>query len=161
MTMEEHGVRTVLHVDCLSALRSPNQIDRLMELTDPECVFLAIDTAELTVAGIDPLQVYEAHHDRVKHFHFKDTRHTDTLGEYKKPFAEYELLETGGDRGIDRWFWEMGTEGGLVDFLALATSMKLHGYSDWIIVESEQSPTPSETALLNSWYARSVLAKIL
>ena len=160
MTRTEFNVTTALHIDCLSALRSAAEIDKLMELTDPRFVGLAIDTAELAIAGIDPVKVYENHHDRVVHFHFKDALATDELSEYKKPFAEYELLDEGGERKINRWFAEMGAEGGRVDFPALFKAMKAHNYRGWIIVEADHAANPAETALLNSWYAQAVLAKI-
>ena len=49
-----------------------------------------MDTAELTIAGIDAVKFYEKHHDRVNHVHFKDAITTDTLDEYKDLNAEIE-----------------------------------------------------------------------
>jgi inosose dehydratase len=160
MTKQDYNVTTALHVDCLSALRSPDALGKLMEHADPAFVGLAIDTAELTIAGINPVDVYDTFHDRVKHFHFKDTRNVDALEEYKKPFADFHLLDQGGGNNVERWFWEMGTPGGLVNFPALVKSMKKHNYDGWVIAESDPSPNPAQTALLNAWYAKSVLAKI-
>jgi inosose dehydratase len=156
----EYNITTALHVDCLSALHSLNDLGKMVEYTDPKFVGLAIDTAELTIAGIDPVQVYERFHDRVKHFHFKDTRTADELGEYKKPFADFQLLDQGGEKNVDRWFWEMGTAGGLVNFAALVKSMKKHNYDGWIIAESDPTPNPAQSAMLNAWYVKSVLSKI-
>ena len=42
-------------------------------------------------------------------------------------------------RAVARWFWEMGTPGGLVDFPALLTAMAGAGYRGWVVVESDQS----------------------
>ena len=39
-------------------------------------------------------------------------------------------------------------------------SIKTNGYDGWIIVESEHSVNPAETAALNSWYVWRVLDKI-
>jgi inosose dehydratase len=158
MTKQEHNITTVLHVDCLSALHSIGDLSKMMAYTDAEFVGLAIDTADFTIAGIDPVEVYEKHHDRVKHFHFKDTRNVDELKEYKKPFADFNLLDQGGERNVERWFWEMGTAGGLVDFPALVKAMKKHNYDGWIIVESDPSPNPAQSAMLNAWYVKKVLA---
>jgi len=160
MTQSEYGISTALHLDCLSALHSAEAIDKLMEFTDRRYVSLALDTAELTIAGIDPVALYEKHHARVGHVHFKDTLHTDELSEYKKPFAEFELLDEGGERKIDRWFWEMGTDGGRVDFPALFAAMKKHSYEGWVIVECDHTANPAESALLNSWYVQAVLSKV-
>jgi inosose dehydratase len=157
---KDYGIKLAMHIDFLSAVHSMDDIDKLLKFTDPELVGLAIDTAELTISGINPVAVYDKYYARVNHFHFKDTHETDSLGEYKEENAELRLLSGGGKREIERWFWEMGEPGGLVDFPALMRSIKTHGYDGWIIVESEHSVNPAETAALNSWYVRRVLDKI-
>jgi len=154
------GVRVVLHPDFLCGIHDAGDIDRILQKSDPESVGLAIDTAELTIAGVDPVKVYERHHARVNHFHFKDARTTDAAAEYKMANAEMHLLNGGGKREIDRWFFEMGTPGGLVDFRALMKSMKQHDYDGWVVVESDQSPHVEESAMLNGWYVRQVLSRI-
>ncbi len=151
------GVTTTLHVDCLSALQTPDDLATLMALTEPGLVGLTIDTAELTIAGIDPVQLYRDFHDRVDHFHFKDVHHTDTLGERTRPHAERELLSAGGEREIPRWFQELGTPRGLVDFSSLMTEIDGHGYQGTIVVESDQSPDPAGSTMANGWYVQKVL----
>jgi inosose dehydratase len=154
------GVMTAMHVDCLCALHSTADIDKILALTNPELVGLAMDTGELTVAGIDPVKLYDKHYSRVKHFHFKDARFADTLDEYKLKNAESQMLTAGGQRKIERWFYEIGRPGGLVDLPALMKSIKQHDYQGWIIAESEQCPNPPESCMLNSWYVQYVLSKI-
>ena len=147
------GVRVALHVDALSALQTPEEIAAVLERTD-DAVGLAIDTAELTIAGIDPVKLYERHAARVAHLHLKDVRTTDTLDERTKPNAELEFLSAGGERGIERWFWELGTDGGLVDFPSLFAALERHGYDGTVVVESDQSPDPAGSVMLNGWYVR-------
>jgi inosose dehydratase len=147
------GVRVALHVDALSALQTPDEISAVLDRTD-DTVGLAIDTAELTLAGIDPVQLYERNADRVVHLHLKDVRTTDTLGERTKPNAELAFLSAGGERGVERWFWELGTDGGLVDFPALFSALDAHGYDGTIVVESDQSPDPAGSVMLNGWYVK-------
>ena len=60
----EHGVRTALHVDFLSALRR-DHVPALLDRTDPALVGLALDTGELTVGGIDPVDVIQRYGDRI------------------------------------------------------------------------------------------------
>lgn len=156
-----YGLKILLHVDWLCAANSEKAIDMLMAETDPSLVGLCIDTAELVMVGIDPAALYEKYADRVGLFHFKDARVADTLEEYKKPFAE-DILKNGGERKIDRWFWEMGRteQSGLVDFPALMKAIKAHSYEGWIVVESDQSPDPAASVLYNSWYVQNILKKI-
>ncbi|MHA4871815.1 sugar phosphate isomerase/epimerase family protein [Duganella sp. PWIR1] len=150
------GLKVALHVDALSALRSAGEFEQLLQLCDREQVGLAIDTAELTIAGHDVVALYRRFHDRVLHFHFKDALAVDTLDEYKLPNAERALIAAGGEREIERWFGEMGT--GLVDFPALLAAMREHGYAGWIVVESDKGPEPIATGMmLNSWYRQNVL----
>ncbi len=145
------GIRVGLHVDCLSALQRPEEIAALLERCD-EGVGLALDTAELTIMGIDPVELYERHADRVVHLHLKDVRTRDELGERTQPNAELEFFSAGGQRGVERWFWELGVDGGLVDFPALFAALDRTEFAGTTVVESDQSPDPAGSAMLNSWY---------
>ena len=152
------GVRVSLHVDCLSAAAEAKTLDALLEATDPALVGLTLDTAELTLAGLDPVAVYQRHRDRTDHVHLKDTRYVDESGERLLPHAEAAMLRAGGARGIDRWFYECGTPGGLVDFPALLRELRADRYQGWLVFESEQTPNPARSVMLNGWYARQVLS---
>lgn len=150
------GLKTALHVDALSALRSVAELERLLELCDATHVGLALDTAELTIAGHDVVALYRRFHQRVLHCHFKDALAVDTLGEYRLPNAERAMIAAGGEREVQRWFGEMGS--GLVDFPALLAAMREHDYAGWIVVESDKGPEPIATGMmLNTWYRRNVL----
>jgi inosose dehydratase len=144
-----HGVRLALNIDCLGALRTGDDIEALLDACDPETVGLSIDTADAVIMGLDPLALYERFKDRVWHFHLKDTKAVDTLAEATAPSAERTFLIEGGAREIERWYFEMMTPGGLVDFPALAKA--LQDYAGLLVVESDQSPYPVTSALLNGW----------
>jgi inosose dehydratase len=153
------GLHTVLHLDCLSALRTADELDQLLRLCDPGCVNLAFDTAELTIAGHDVVALYRRFHARVRHFHFKDALAVDTLDEYRLPNAERAMILAGGQRDVQRWFGELGT--GRVDFKGLLAAMNELGYRGWVIVESDKGPQPvASSVLLNSWYLQRV-AKVM
>jgi inosose dehydratase len=155
-----HGVQVALHVDCLSAVRTEESIGRLLDATNPQTVGLAIDTAELVLAGLDPLAVYKRFASRVNHVQFKDVVLRDDLGEATQKNAEHHFLSGGGSRAVARWFWEMGTPGGLVDFPELLAAMQVAGYQGWIVAESDQSPYPATSAMLNGWYFKHKLAAL-
>ena len=143
----EHGVRTALHVDFLSALRR-DHVPRLLDRTDPALVGLAVDTGELTAGGIDPVGVIERYGDRIWHVQFKDALAVDDAEEYLQPHAHWTVRVRGGAREIPRWFAEPGADGGLVDFPAVTRALLDAGYEGWIVVESDQSPHPAASALL-------------
>lgn len=146
------GVRLAVHHDCLSGIHSREQVEHFLSLTDPATVGLALDTAEFTIAGIDPVAFYRDHHERVVHVHLKDTLHRDTGEEYLTPGAEATMLRGGAGRRIERWFYELGAEGGLVDVEGFVAALREHSYPGWVVVESDHSGEPAEMAMLNSWF---------
>src|SRR4029079_7178663 len=91
--VSQDGVRLAPHVDFLSALLRPRALDALLDRTD---VGLALDTGELTVAGIDPLAVVERHGDRIAHVQLKDALAVDTDEEYLQPAAHWSAWRSGG-----------------------------------------------------------------
>jgi len=150
------GVTVSLHVDCLSAAADAKTLEALLDATDPGQVGLTLDTAELTLAAQDPVAVYRRHRDRVDHLHLKDTRYVDDLGERQRPHAETVMLQAGGERGVERWFYECGTPGGLVDFPALLDELDADAYGGWLVFESEQTPNPASSVMLNGWFAQQI-----
>jgi inosose dehydratase len=150
-------ITLALHIDCLSALRNDAATAQLLACSDRRFVALAVDTAELTIAGHDPVGYIERFHDWIAHVHLKDARHVDELDEYRLPVAEHTLLEAGGARQVERWFYEMGTPGGRVDFPRVLGVLEARRYTGWLVVESDQSPLPASSVMLNAWYARNVL----
>jgi sugar phosphate isomerase/epimerase len=158
MTLE-YGVKTCCHHEFFCGIRSAEQLRKFYEWTDPRYVFLCLDTAQHVIAGVDPVDLYLKLHDRCAAFHMKDTKHVDLVGDYRrKPDAEVMATTT------PRWFHEMGTPGGLVDFPALMAAMKECGYEGWVGVEHDKADVgggnyPESTAL-SAWYIQHVLKKI-
>ena len=58
----------------------------------------------------------------------------------------------------------MGTPQGLVDFPAMMTAMRDHGYTGWVGVEhdkaNEEGGDYSESTAISRWYAKNVLEEI-
>lgn len=156
--VRDDGVRLALHVDFLSALRRPGVLDALLDRTD---VGLALDTGELTVAGIDPLGVIERHGDRIAHVQLKEALAVDTGEEYLQPAAHWTVRVRGGAREVPRWFAEPGADGGLVDVPAVVRALVATGYAGWIVVESDQSPHPAASALLAGYLMQRELVPLV
>ena len=153
----ELGVRTALHVDFLSPLREPANLEKVLELLDPAAVGLAIDTAELTIAGLDPAEIIRQHPDRIWHVQYKDALAVDGAREYLVPHAQYSVRQRGGDREIPRWFAEPGADGGLVDFTGVTQALIDTGYTGWIVFESDPSPHPATSTLLGGYLMQELL----
>ncbi|MEF2978423.1 sugar phosphate isomerase/epimerase family protein [Subtercola sp. YIM 133946] len=153
------GIRLALHFDFLSPLRADDGLERLLAATDSS-VGLALDTAEFTVAGLDPVAFYQAHADRVTHVHLKNAAAVDDLGEYTFPAPEFTVLRAGGSRAVPRWFTELATEPLLVDAPGFVSALVEHRYDGWVVVESDLSPHPPTSTMLNGWEVRYVLGPI-
>jgi inosose dehydratase len=154
------GLGLSLHYDCLGAVHTQDELEHLLASTDPARLGLALDTAEFTIGGIDPAAFYENNADRVTHVHLKNTRYADTGDEYRMPGAETTMLRGGAGRRIERWFFELGTDGGLVDIPGFVAALRDHDYPGWVVVESDHGGNPAELAMLNSWYLQHELAVV-
>lgn len=152
------GVRLTAHVDALSLLATPERIAAFLAATDPATVGLTLDTGELMLAQIDPLAVLAEHVDRVDHVHLKDVYLTDTLGERTRDHAETAFLTAGGERGVGRWFEELGFARGLVDVPAVLAALERAGYTGTIVAESDQSIDPPGSVMANGWYLQHLAA---
>ena len=126
--------------------------DRFIELTDPRYVYYCLDTAQVSIMGIDICEFYNKYHERVKYFHLKDTT--------RKAAADEERFAAGAELAADgtRWFWELGS--GNVDLVGLRKLMKKYNHKGWVGVESDGTPDPLATVLLTKHYLDNVLDPI-
>lgn len=155
----QHGVKLTCHHEFYGGIRTRRHAEIFYEHADPRYVFFFLDTAQHRIVGDDPVELYELLHDRVSGIHFKDTVTEDTEDDYKL-FPDAELL----GRTTPKWFYEMGTEEGLVDFEALMRSLRDHGYRGWLTVEHDKADKLggdySEATAISMWYAKNVLEAI-
>jgi inosose dehydratase len=153
----EHGMKTTCHFEFWGAIRTREQLDTFFAHTDPEYVHFFCDTAQHTIAGVDPLQLFRDYSDRCTGFHFKDTKNVDEHEAYRTP-PDPELMAPQ----VTRWFYEMG-EGGLVDFPALMKEIVRSGYDGWLTVEHDKAElgggSYAEATAVAKWYIDNVLAE--
>lgn len=137
-TLEEFGVRCGYHPHRGSLVETREQIQRIMELTNPDCFFLAPDTAHLAAGGSDPVEVFETFKDRIVHTHLKD---------YRPP------QEPGGRGAFVPLGW------GTVDFPKLISTLAEADFAGWHNVEldSARGLTQTEVATRARDYIEGVL----
>ena len=155
MTLE-NGMRTTCHFEFWGAIRTREELDLFFSYTDPEYVYFFCDTAQHTIAGVDPIQLFRDYRERCTGFHFKDTHNVDVHDAYRTP-PDPELMAPD----VTRWFYEMGTDEGLVDFPALIKEIVTSGYDGWLTVEHDKAElgggTYAEATCVAKWYIDNVL----
>lgn len=136
------GMYFTVHHHMGTGVQTAEEIDRLMELTDDELVYLLFDSGHLTFAGIDPVPVMEKYINRIKHIHLKDVR----LDVYNNIVVPNHMSFLDAVRaGV---FTVPGD--GDVDFKPIFRIIEESGYEGWVVVEAEQDPAkanPFEYAL--------------
>jgi sugar phosphate isomerase/epimerase len=153
------GVQLTCHHEFFCGIQSRSDLDLFYASTDPRYVNLFVDTAQHCIASVDPVDFYRAYADRVTGFHFKDTHHVDRSGDHRhRPDAEIMAPTTA------KWFYEMGTDEGLVDFEAMMRAIRDQQYRGWITVEHDKANKLggdyAESTAISRWYADNVLAGI-
>ena len=146
----EKDMEIVYHHHMGTGVQTTEEIDRLMEMTDPDKVKLLFDTGHLVFSGENPIAVYNRHKDRIKHIHFKDIRQ-ETAEEVEK---EKDSFLNGVKKGV---FTVPGD--GMIDFTPIWTAIHASDYEGWIVVEAEQDPAkanPFEYAVKARSYIREV-----
>ena len=125
------GMTLTFHHHMGTVVQTEEEIDRFMELVDPDLVYLLFDSGHLSFAGIDPEKVLKKYVNRVKHVHLKDIRR--------------EMVEKSRE---ERWSFLRGVREGVftvpgdgdVDFGPIFRILEEAAYEGWIVVEAEQDP---------------------
>ncbi|MEI6050107.1 MAG: sugar phosphate isomerase/epimerase [Bacteroidota bacterium] len=144
------GLRTVFHHHCAGYAETPEEIDKLLALTDPSLVGLVLDMGHYMFGGGDPLQALEKNAGRIWHIHFKDC---DPAVAAKSRAERWDYFKSVGN-GV---FCELGQ--GSVDFPAIVKELNSQNYSGWIVVEQDVLPgmgNPKVCAQRNRDYIKSL-----
>ncbi|MEF2978432.1 sugar phosphate isomerase/epimerase family protein [Subtercola sp. YIM 133946] len=154
-----HGLKLSCHFEFWGGIRTPEELALFFEYTDPRYVFYFCDTAQHTIAGVDPLELFRTYRERCSGFHFKDTHTIDRDEAYRTP-PDAELMAPN----VSRWFHEMGTPEGLVDFPSLMKEIVSSGFDGWLTVEHDQAEVGgnnyAEATSVAKWYIDNVLEKV-
>lgn len=149
----ETGLRTVFHHHCAGYVETPDEIARLLSLTDPTLVGLVFDTGHYAfgagdcAAVADGLQRFA---ERIWYIHFKDCHPAVAARSRAEGWDYFESVRHGV-------FCELGQ--GCVDFPAVAAWLETRPDLTWGIVEQDVLPgmgTPKESARRNRKYLRSI-----
>ncbi len=149
----ETGLRTVFHAHSAGYIETPEEIDRLMALTDPALLGLVFDTGHFAFgagSGDGILPALNRLAERIEYIHFKDF-HLAVGQRVKKEQMDYFQAVGAGV------FCELGQ--GCVDFPAVLAWLRAHNYRGFITVEQDVLPgmgAPNKSAARNRAYLRSI-----
>jgi inosose dehydratase len=147
---DETGLRTVFHHHCAGYVETPDEIDALMQRTDPSLVGLCLDSGHATYGGGSPIELLSRHRARIWHVHFKDCEPRVAELVRRERLDYQDALR----RGL---FCELGR--GSVDFPALLRDLHETNYDGWIVVEQDVLPamgSPVASATRNRRYLRDI-----
>jgi inosose dehydratase len=126
--LRERGMIAVYHHHTATYVETRAEIDRLLELTDPELVGLCLDTGHAVIGGAGPREVVARWGTRIRYVHLKDAD-PRVLARVRAERLDYE---TSVRAGI---FCPLGQ--GCVDFAGLVADLRRLGYVGWLIVEQD------------------------
>ncbi|HOV94905.1 MAG TPA: myo-inosose-2 dehydratase [Spirochaetales bacterium] len=145
---KEKGMQLTYHHHMGTGVQTAEEIDTLMEMTEPGLCDLLYDTGHLVFAGEDHLAVLKKWAPRIKHVHLKDVRPAVVEQARKEKWSFLQAVKAGA-------FTVPGD--GSIDFVPVFDELKKANYSGWWVVEAEQDPAkanPLEYALKARSYIR-------
>jgi len=151
----DNGMHLVYHHHAGTVVEQPEEIERLMEMSDPEAVSLLFDTGHGYYGGNNPVELLEKYYDRIKYVHLKDVRQ-DVLN---KARAEHYSIRQCIRAGL---FTVPGD--GCLDFDKIFKVLIDKNYSGWAMIEGEQDPlqhNPYEYAAKSKTFIEGIFGNIL
>ena len=153
--ISDEGLKFGVHAHLWTQLQDRQEIDQLMDLTDPNHVYLVLDTGHINMAGIDPVELASVYASRVVEFHLKDCKPEDRGG-HKGPTPKREGY---ADKG-KRIFYELGKGG--VDFPGILAILRKKHWKGWLTVELDSTDTtPRDSAAQSKKYLNETLGLTL
>jgi inosose dehydratase len=127
-----YGITLAYHHHMGAYVESPEDIDTLMRLTNPDKVGLLFDTGHAYYGGAtDPNALLQKHVSRVVHVHCKDVR----------PAVIAQARNDGWSflQGVLAGTFTVPGDG-VIDYDAVLGTLHAAGYQGWLVVEAEQDP---------------------
>lgn len=139
------GIKACYHPHLGTIVEKPAEIDRVMEMTNPDLIWMAADCAHIQKGGANPCEVFRKYRDRITYLHIKDLNPGIEWGQ--KPVGETEQLPI---------FTELGR--GVIGLKACIKTLKEIDYNGWITVELDKSVIgPMNSLQINKEYLETEL----
>jgi inosose dehydratase len=127
----QKDMKIVYHHHMGTGVQTLEEIDKLMEMTDSNLVYLLFDTGHLTFSDINPEVVLKKYVNRIKHVHLKDIR--------KEVLATVKSEEMSFLNAVKAGVFTVPGDG-MIDYDPLFKILDENNYEGWFVVEAEQDP---------------------
>ena len=133
LAKERFELQVVYHPHAETHVQYEDQIEALLDQTDPALISLCFDTGHHAYCGGDPVAFMRKHHERIPYLHLKsiDSEVQKKVAEQGIPFAKAVAQDM---------FVEPSQ--GAVDFLAFRDVLQEIDFNGWGIVEQDMYPAP-------------------
>ncbi|MBV9223222.1 MAG: TIM barrel protein [Acidobacteriaceae bacterium] len=150
--MNDLGMKFAVHAHLGSNLQTREDVDAILEETNPKYVYFVLDTGHITMAGMDPVELTRAYQTRIIEYHLKDVD-PKNRGGYKGPELKNGTYNTNPDNVI---FFPLGKGG--VDFPQILSILNANRWKGWFTVELDRTTaTAKHDAATSKSYLENVL----
>ncbi len=133
------GMVTTIHPHTGTLIESADEINKILNLVDPDIVGFAPDTGQIQKGGADPVATLRTHKSLIRHVHLKDYGGGKTTG-----YAGYEPVGMG-----------------VMDIPGVFEVLEQIAFAGWISVELDGTPDaprpPRDAAALSKRYLENLL----
>lgn len=130
---KKYGVRLSLHAHLWGPMEREHEFRRVMELTDPNYVFLILDTGHNVLGGMDVVKMTDEFFPRITEYHLKDT-YPMWRGNKQSPTQELHRQKS--------LFTAVGVGGG-VDFPGMFAVLYKKHFKGWAVFDID-APRPGD-----------------
>ena len=138
------GIPVAYHNHMNAIGERPQEVDWVLDATDPRYVKVLLDVAHYQQGGGDPVQAIKKYKDRILFLHIKDVE-SPLPGNTGDPMRSYRFVELGR---------------GKVNLKAVFTTLQEVDFKGWAVVEldavPDKSKTPKEYAAIAKDYLKTV-----
>jgi inosose dehydratase len=151
-TAREIGVRCVFHHHAGTFIETPEEVERLLAVTDPTLLGICLDTGHYYYGGGDPVAFAREHAARIGHLHLKDIRNSVLERVRRERIGYLEAIRLGV-------FSELGQ--GNVDLAGVIRELDAAQFDGWAVFEQDVDPTiPGTDPLASATRSREYLRKV-
>ena len=148
---ERFGLTTVFHPNAETHVEHEDQIETLLDQTDPELVSLCLDIGHHVYRHGDAVAFIRRHHARMPHIHFKNVD--------EKVLARVEAEQVPMVKAVEMGvFCELPD--GIVDYEQVRDVLNEVRYSGLAIVEQDMFPAPFDAPLPIATRTRTYLSQL-